>query len=362
MPPNAVFETDIPHLVDHTLPYFHRRGKFETIYDYQNFVWLDMVLREERLMVQTGKALEWRYVFDGNGSFRFAALHEPRGQRNLTKTILKGTEPWKHADFEVYVEENVVAQMRDEAEIVDYLELAWFMGFKEFAEGIEFAFAQTPDDADDRKNPHGFPWWVRGPTKGTEDYDGGFNGQTSYYKDGTGTTTQGGLDAATNAKLRNWCANHRGFGPELIAQIIRGRVMSNYVPPKTPRETVKRRPPKRVVFWPLEFQAEYVTLANTRYSDGRNRDLAPIKAESQMQLLGDDTFGLATLSDHADQPVFDINFAHLRPAVLKGRWLKQLKTKEHEDIDELFITRFKNDLELICDNMRLGGACYTLVR
>lgn len=352
----------IPTLTDHVLANFHRRGMFETIFKYQQYLWLDRIFPQHKLVKQSGNSIDVRYLFDGNGSFRFSSIDAPRRQINDASRVRKGNIPWKMCDFYITMEEHTISMARDEAELYDYMEGQIFEGMKSMADGVEEGAAGVPEDSDDALSWFGFPWWVRGPSAGVEDYEGGFIGTTSYYQDGTGTTSQAGLDVSAIEQLRNFAGNHSGFGVPLLKMVRKGRNRTNYRPPQTPEAQQKMRAATRLVVWPQAYEEAYQEMVTNRFSDGRNRDVAPNGPEETFRLMNTETVGYALLDDDVLEPVYDINFAYLKPVTLRGWWWNVKPTKEHPQIATRQIKEYFGQANILSDNPRLAGACYTKPR
>ncbi len=356
--------SDFSLVVDHTLAHFHKRPKFQTVMDLADgYPFLERIFPAHRMRKQSGQKCEFRFVLDGNGSFRWTSLFEPRGQRDYSQSILKGYVEWANCDYECYIHQPTFDRCRDEAEIISYLEEQMFTGKKSAVEGMEPSFMQAPADAEDTKFPQTFPAWILGVTKGVENYEGGFIGQNAYYEDGTAFSNgAGNLARDTESRFRNWAANHNGsWDSQLISAIRKGRIMRGQKIPSMLRSAVSDRPEKNTLVMSQYMQAEYEDLVATRYSDGENKDVAP-QGIGGFSLYNTPIIPCGTLNDDPLKSVYDINFSFIYPIVLRDRWHKALPTKEDSDLDEMFIKRYKCSWQMLCDNPRFAGAKYHMPR
>lgn len=356
--------SDFSLLVDHTLAKFHRRPKFETVLDQSDgYPFLDRIFPAHKMRQQSGENCEFRFVLDGNNSFRWTALFQPRGQRDYSQSILKGTVAWANCDYEVYIHQPTFDRCRDEAAIIGYLEEVTFAGKKSAVEGLEPSFMQAPADADDTLFPKTIPCWILGVTSGVENYDGGFIGQNAYYEDGTVYTNgAGSLARDTESRFRNWAANHNGvWDAQLLSAIRKGRIMRGYKTPSMLRGQVSDRAPKTQLVVSQFMQSEYEDLVATRFSDGENKDVSP-QGTGGFRVLNEEMLPCATLNDDALKSVYDIDWSYIHPITLRDRWHKALPTIEDHDLDEMFIKRYKCSWQMLCDNPRRAGAKYHMPR
>lgn len=357
----GVAATDVPALVNGCLPHYLNGKEFETVLEYQNYLFIDELFAKNRRRVGGGKAVEHRYILDTNGSFRHTALVSPRGRYDHNTSVLVAYEPWKHYDFYADYEERTMTMMSSGKELYDYMKAQFFMGFASAANGLEAAAAGRPEDSNDSETPWGFPMWVRGVPAGTTDYDGGWNGATAYYDDGTGTSTVNNIALGSYSKLHNWAANHTGFNADLFDKIIRGRVMSNYVPPKMPHMP-KKMGGERVILWSMEYEAKYRQLLNRWFADGRNQDASPFAANAASKLQGSRTIGLATLNSDALEHVYDIDFGNFQSLVLGKWWLKANPAEKVPGFATLWKVDVLGSYAYIARNLRTVGAAYHLPR
>lgn len=357
---DSALASEFSLLVDHTLADFHRRGMFETVMDLSDgYPFLDRIFPAHKVRKQSGEKCEFRFVLDGNGSFRWAALIHPRGQRDYSQSILKGYVEWANCDYEVYIHQPTFDRCRGEAEIISYMREQVFAGKKSAVEGMEPSFMQAPADSADTLFPQTIPCWILGVTKDVENYDGGFIGQNAYYEDGTVFTNgAGNLARDTESRFRNWAANHNGvWDAHLVAAIRKGRRFRGYKTPSMLRGQVSDRGPKNMLVMSQNMANEYEELVATRYSDGENKDLAP-QGTGGFTYLNTEILECGTLNDDALDSVYDIDFSYIYPIVLRDRWHKALPTVEDPDVDEMFIKRYKCSWQMLCDNPRRAGAKY----
>lgn len=359
--------TDVGDLINHTLPHFHKQGSFETVYDRRRYVALEMFFEMNTMPVQSGNSIECRYVFDENGTARFAQLGTPRGQRNLRSYGTKGSWPWRFADYEAYWEEHLLSMRRPPAEILNYLKSEYFAAKLSAANKLESRGFITPDSSSDAVNMHGLAWILRGPASGVIDYEGGFIGTTAYYGDGTSTAIDdpgGNQSRTTQPKLRNWAFTHTGANLQTLESIKRALINMNYRPPRGPAQHAgsagKGGGPMKIL-WPTKYQDWYSSAVNMR-ADGRNGDVFPFGMIDDLPLGGVPTCGTPELDTDANEPIFGVNTNHVKTAVHADYMDKQKKARELEDPTGFWFVHWDYQMNMFSDNPRLAGFCGMLAR
>ena len=344
--------TDIPDLVNTTLPHFKSRGRFEAAFNLQNYYFLDEVFQQDRYDVQDGTQVEWTVVLAGNGSARHAGLYATRTNREQRDVVKLARGNWCFADAEAIYHSFELLANRGPSQKAKYIKTRYFAAYKDLADIIEQRAVLTPADASDQENPVGLPWWIRMANSGVTDYTGGFIGRRSRYADGTGTTTTGGIDSDAEALWRNWACNHAGMGIALCDSIRRGMTYTNFRPPRNVKEMYTGPSRKLRILSSLAYQIEYSRLVNNG-PDNRNGDLSPFGVE--LNYSGIRWVGVPTLETAAYNPVYCVDFANFQPIVHSDMWLKELDPMNDRDQPHVFVQRIDCWYNYICVNPRQAG-------
>lgn len=112
-------------------------------------------------------------------------------------------------------------------EIIDHVDVMESAMWEDGIDGLDAALCRCPENSSDDLSFNGLPYCLSAVDSGTEDPDGGFNGQTVVYADGSTGTTIFNIDAslASNSRWRNFCGTYRrmdiGFMRLLRAAITR---------------------------------------------------------------------------------------------------------------------------------------------
>jgi len=345
--------SEIPDLVNSTLPHFKNRGKFEAAFELQQYYFLDEVFQKDKYQVQDGRSIEFNVVLDDNGTARHTKLFSTR-TRNMRDVLKQGSQNWCFADAEAYYEAHLLTMNRGASAKAKYIKIQYFAAYKSLANLLERRAVLAPEDANDQENPNGLLWWFSMLASGQQDDTGGFNGKLARYGDGTTTTTIGGIDANLNPLWRNWVATYSGvIDIDTTNTLRRGMIATKFVRPKSVKDLDNGGPASKWrVLWSLRHQAEYEELVNSG-SDKRNGDLNPFA--DMITFRGVRTVGLPTLETVSNSPIIVCNFAHFMPCVHSDWWMKEDEPMRDVDQRHVYVQGIDCQYNYLADNRREMG-------
>lgn len=345
--------SQIPDLINTTLPHFKDRGRFETAFELQRYYFIQEVFQQDRYVVRDGQSIEWTVVLDDNGTARHVKLYATAQARNRRDVVKLATQRWIYAEAEVYYEAHELTMNRGASRKAKYIKTQYFAGYKSLANLLERRAILSPNDANDDENPHGISWWLSLKPSGVTDYTGAFDGYTCRYGDGTTTTIKGGIDGLINELWANWAANYTGaIDLDTMATMRRGMIFANFVPPTSVKEIFRGPNAKWRILWDLYKQEQYEALVNSG-SDNRNGDLSPFK--NMITFRGVPTIGLPTLNGAAYSPIYCVNLAHFFPVVHSDWWMKEDEPLRDRDQRHVFVQGIDCQYNYMADNIREAG-------
>lgn len=354
--PGGVARGDLGDLINHSLAHFRKRGSFEATLQYQDYAVCDDLMRKGRYKVQDGNQIEWRIIFNDNGSARHVRLFEVTPV-NYVNLMQRGVANWIYTEAKAVWEARIMAQMRGESALYDYMKSQYFAAMKGLIDLLEEDAFDTPFDAGDDVTVNGIPWWIRGldnATQGT-DFTGGFNGIYAQYGDGTFTSTVGGLDGETLPMWANWVANRNAtFDMQLVRTIRRGMAFTNFNPPRDIRQFYNPGSAKKRIYCGITDRTEYADLVNAG-PDDRNGDVNPFRYQGLLTLDGAEVKQVAVMEDLADRPIFCVNLSNLFVAVHSDFWLKETEAMNDRDEPHVWVAQWDCMHNFGCDNPRHAG-------
>lgn len=117
-----------------------------------------------------------------------------------------------------------------ESQIIDHLRERRLEKWAQHCDRIEEELVLPPLNATSSKSLWGIPAWIRTLNLNEVDAVGGFNGRTTYFRDGTSTTRYGFGSAApdaalpSNDRLKNFAGTHSGTVDKNLIRLIRRAV------------------------------------------------------------------------------------------------------------------------------------------
>jgi len=354
---NGITAEQIPGLITETLSHYKDAPKVKLAQEYQRYLFVDEIFKEDTYDVQEGTKVEYRFMTDDNGQARHANYLEGR-TINLRDTTLSGSAPWTLADNVIVWEIHQLEMNKGRAKVMDYMKKKYCQGYAELFRILEQRAVLAPDTSSDTRNPPGVQYWFPGLPSGTTNYTGGFLGTTTRYNDGTTTTTSpGGINRINNPKARPWAANHNGMTYQTLDAMRLALIFTNFTTPRNLKEFYSPRNRKLRVLSSLSYAAEYERLLNMIGPDGRNKDLNPFFGNA-ITFRGVEWCGIPTLENVALNPIYIIDFANFRPIVHSNWWLREDTVMRDRDQPHLFSRQIDCWYSYICDMPRYSGASF----
>jgi hypothetical protein len=208
----ALNENDIVDLVTSTRKHFLKQTKFETIFNYESYEFMDSMFRKERHKVDSGTAIEFGIQLGSVQASKFTSLYE-RDNYEIGRTLNIGSVPWRHvtANWTFEVRELLMNSGNPE-KLMDLLKSRRLAAMKDLADTIEAAAWSAPASSADTTTPWGLPYWV---VKGADASAGFIGGNPSGFSD------CGGISATTEANWRNYSARGAGhYGASIDDTLI----------------------------------------------------------------------------------------------------------------------------------------------
>ncbi len=340
-------------LIKSTLAHYKDVDKFEAALDYQQYYFIDEVFTTDNYQVQDGTRVEFSVVLDNNGSARHATMWDPRTNHDKKDLFNTGYAEWCFADAEAVWHRQALTMNRGASKIRDELKKEYFGAYASLLNIIESRAVLAPTNSADAINPQGLGYWF-GMFSGTN-YDGGFLGTTTYFADGSTSTTTGGINASTNPNWRSLAANR-------TAQLDIGTIdtmrylliLGGFKTPRNLKQFYSDRNQKKKILSSHADQAAYERLVNAG-PDDRNGDLNPFGASGNLTFRGIEWIGIPTLNNDAYKRLFCVDFAYFFPIVHADWWMKADEPMTDRDQRKVITMGIDCQYNYGCDNRRRAG-------
>lgn len=288
------------------------------------------------------------------GTFKFVDFYEVNPPRRADVNVTVRT-PIRHWEEKAVWDEKEVDHNSGPSKIIDAVEEQMDGKYEAIANAIELALALAPVSDGHTKSLHGLPLWFRTLNLNEEDPIGGFNGRTIYFQDGTSTNIlPGGADLTRpeNNRLQNWAATHNGeLNRATIKTIRRGLTRTGFMAlPQLGGD--KGTMSGRVVLLADHDMVDQAEEQVQQGPDDIGEDLARSKGPRirSAPLLRVPVFDFIPY-----RPIYGLRLGPTHGMILKDRWLKRGKPKNHPDAEDTWSVTIKGSVNLTTKDARAGG-------
>lgn len=301
----------------------------------QNHVAMDELLKEERLMIESGYGIQWNILTTYNNNARNVGLAET-DNLNIMDGMVQANTVWRNTQTGYSIIHQAMSMNREPARIVDYVKQQRDMALGALAELQETNVWGAPS-VSDTKTPLGIPYWI------TKNATKGFNGGIL-----SGYSDCAGLSPTTYSAWNNWTAPYTAVSrDDFIRQAREAAVKTNFKP------VIKNPSPKRsdshgyytnyAVVQPLEESLE-------SQNDNLGKDIASMDGETMFRRVP--VKYVAKLDVDTTNPFYGIHWGWFYMAILRGEWMRETEipyTPGQHNVSSHFIDCTWN---LLCKNRR----------
>lgn len=308
----------------------------------QKYVAMRNLLTKNRVVLDSGTAVQWDVMVQHSGAFAFVGLYSTDNV-NVGDTLVQASHPWRHATTNYAVDARELAMNRSPRKIVDLLKVRRMDAMISQAEGMESAFWSFPTSTD-TVTAHGVAYWI---VKTGLSTTGGFNGTYQ-----SGYTTVGGISPDTYTRWKNWNAQYTSITKDdFVRKAREAATKTHYEPP-----------------------VENISSFNTGDNYTFNTNYAVISAleeslEAQNDNLGNDIAskdGMTTfrrtrvdwvpqLDADTTNPFYGINWGLFKTYILRGWWLKEVNIENQPGQHTVSVVHIDSSFNWIIKDRRQGG-------
>lgn len=275
--------------------------------DLQDHVAMRVLLKQNRVVLESGTGIQWDVLIDHNRSASNVGLFASDNV-NVVDGMVQASTVWRHTTSNYAIERRELAMNRTPRRIVDLLKARRIMAMIALAELMEGNFWDFPA-ATDTLTPLGVPYWV------TKNATEGFNGGIP-----SGYSNVAGLSPTTYPRWNNWTYQYTAVSRDDFIRHARQGCTKTYF-----------RPP-----------VDGIPTFNTGDKYGFFTNYAVIgqleeAVESQNENLGNDLASkdgqvifrrvpvqyVPKLDADTTNPMYGLNWGVFKTYVLRGEWLRE---------------------------------------
>ena len=196
-----------------------------------------------------------------------------------------------------------------------------------YAELLETRGWLTPTSATDNLYPYGIPYYLN--MLNATITTGGFSGQTIRYQNGDTGTTCAGIDAAAEAKWRNYADVYTRIDNALLRKLRKAFLLTRFKPPTwVPKPGNDARGPSVRIYVDADTAVELQDLGDKRDDNNSPRDLA---GKALIDVEGTTYFNkrpivyIPQLDGVTYSPIYCVDWSKIQPIVQDGYWMEEGK-------------------------------------
>jgi hypothetical protein len=304
--------------------------------DLQDHVANRVLLKKNKVTIQSGYAIQWDVMVQHSNSASFVGLFASDNV-NVVDGLVQASINWRHVTTNYAIERREIAMNRTPRRIVDLVKARRIMAMIALVEKMEDAFWSFPS-ASDNDTPLGVPYWV------TKNASEGFNGGIP-----TGYSAVAGLSPTTYARWNNWTSQYTNVTKDdFIRRAREAAVKTNFRPPVDGIPTFNTGDSfgyftNYDVIAPLEEQLE-------AQNDSLGNDIA--SKDGQVLFRRVPVTYVPKLDEDTTNPLYGLNFGVFKTAILAGEWNKETFIPQQPGQHTVAATHVDSSFNWICRNRR----------
>lgn len=331
-------------------------NQFEVMWDSQDFEFC-RIYEQNRRRVDGGTSIQRNVVLDEKGNARYRRLFdidEPKVDQLQHQIDVPWTQVGTDYSWDVV---EILRNRNSPRGYIDLVEGRRVERLWGLAELIEERGWKTPTNSSDKLNPYGIPYYLNMLDAGVT--TGGFSGKTIRYQDGSTTTTCAGLDAAVEAKWRNYADTYTKVDNALLRKLRRAFLLTRFKPPlfvRSPGQDMSG--PMAKIYVNSDIAVELMDLSDKRDDNTGQKDLA---GKALVDVEGTTFFNrrpiqyIPQLDGVAYNPIYFVDWSKIQPIVQDGYWMEEsepmIDRGQHTTVT-VFVDGSHNNL---CINRRTAG-------
>lgn len=277
--------------------------------DLQDHVAMRTLLRRDRVVLESGTAVQWDVMTQHSGAARHIGLYATDNV-NVGDVMIQANAPWRHTTTNYAFDRREIDMNRSPRRIVDLLKVRRIDSMISLAELMETSFWGFPASTDS-VTPYGVALWI--VKNATEGFNGGAQ---------TGYTTVGAVNPTTYPRWKNWTYQYTDVTKDdLIRHWRQAATKTNFMPPVEGIPTFNTGDR-------YGFYTNYTVIGKLEEA-----------LEAQNENLGNDVASMdgrvifrrvpvsyvPKLDADTTDPVYGINWGVFKTYILRGWWLRELK-------------------------------------
>lgn len=335
------------------------KQEFEVGWDNQDYE-ACRIYQNERMVIDGGNQIERKVMLDNSGNARYRRAYDTDTPTvgDVMHTI---KAPWTRIGTNYSWDDFELIQNKNNAKgFISLMKVRRVDGLWDLADLIEERFWKTPESSTDDLYPYGVPYYITmyGASDGVVGTTAGFNGIYIEYQDGVGGTTCANIDAATEAKWRNYRAVYTAVDNAMLKAFRLAFMYTRFKAPLFVNDPQNKRTAAKRVYADFDTTAELMDLADQKDDRHTGKDVL-----SNLRI--DDTglcyvnrlpvVPIPALNDADYTPIYCVDFTKFIPYVHDGYWMKEGEPETDRGQHTTFTMYLDGAHNNLCLNRRTCG-------
>jgi hypothetical protein len=302
------------------------KQEFEVGWDNQDYEFC-RIYQTERMVIDGGTQIERKVMLDESGNAHYRRVYDTDNpQVNQVMHTIK--VPWALIGTNYSWDEFEILQQKNSAKgFINLMKVRRTDGLWSLANLIEERAWKTPTSATDDLYPYGVPYYLNVKTVANAvNASFGFVGGTVTYQDATYGTVCANIDAATEAKWRNYAAVYTAVDNAMLKSFRLAFMYTNFKAPLFVNDPANKRQAAKRVYTDFDTVAQLMNLADQRDDNHTGKDvLGNLRVDDSglVSLNRLPVVGIPQLNGASYTPMYCVDFAKFVPVVHDGYWMEE---------------------------------------
>ena len=333
------------------------KNKFEVMWTYQTYEF-NRIFAEKKLTIDGGTSVKRNVVLDHTGQAKFRQMFDVDAI-NVAHVHKEIDVPWTQLSTQYSWDVLELMTQKNSAKgYIDLLKTRVNDALWAWADLVEERGWQTPTSKTDTLYPYGVPYYLN--RLNTTVTAGGFEGQTITYGDASTDTVCAGIDAASEAKWRNWADVYTVVDNSLLKKFRTAFAVTRFYPPRFISNPGQDAETDRIVYCGLDTFTALGDMLDKRDDNNTPVDmLGGVKIRINQQgvpfINGHPIVYVPVLDDAKFGEIYAVDWAKLRVVVQEGYWLKEGEPMKSPTQHTVLVVYTDGRCCILCTNRRTAG-------
>ena len=333
------------------------KNRFEVMWTYQRYEF-NRLFAEKKLVIDGGTSIKRNVVLDHTGQARFRQMFDT-DQVNVAHVHKQIDVPWSQLSTQyAWDEVELLTQMNSTKGYISLIKTRVNDSLWAWADLIEERGWQTPTSATDDLYPYGVPYYLN--RLNTTVTTGGFSGQTITFGDASTGTVCAGIDAANEAKWRNYADVYTVVDNSLLKKFRKAFRLTRFFPPRFINNPGQDSEVDRMVYTEGDVYDSLCDLLDKRDDRSTPKDLmggvrVRINEDGVPFVNGHPIVYIPYLDNDDYGEIYAVDWTKLRTVVQDGYWMEEKSPMKSPTQHTVLVVYVDGRCAILCLNRRTAG-------